>query len=57
MKTGAESEEVASTLIDSLLKDGQLIMGGLGMSDYNEKSKKPKKTKRPKVNVTAMKRK
>ena len=57
MKTGAESEEVASTLIDSLLKDGQLIMGGLGMSDYNEKTKKHKKTKRPKVNVTAMKRK
>ncbi|MEK9730702.1 MAG: hypothetical protein VW230_02965 [Candidatus Poseidoniales archaeon] len=57
MKTGAESEEVATSLIDTLLSEGTLIMGGLGVSDYNEQTPKPKKAKKSKVNVGAMKRK
>jgi len=57
MKTGAESEEVASNLIDTLLSEGQLMMGGLGMSDYGEQPQRKKKVKKSKVNVGVMKRK
>tara|TARA_B110000444_G_C18852118_1_gene606781 strand:+ start:31873 stop:32874 length:1002 start_codon:yes stop_codon:yes gene_type:complete len=33
MKTGAESDEVAESLVQSLLKDGELMFGGLGKND------------------------
>jgi uncharacterized coiled-coil DUF342 family protein len=33
MKTGAESDEVAESLVQSLLKDGELMFGGLGKDD------------------------
>ena len=33
MKTGAESDEVADMLVQSLLSDGELMFGGVGKDD------------------------
>ena len=33
MKSGAESDEVADMLVESLLNDGELVFGGVGKDD------------------------
>lgn len=39
MKTGAESDEVADMLVNSLLNDGNLVFGGIGKEDGNASSR------------------
>ncbi len=40
MKTGAESDEVADMLVQSLLSDGELVFGGVGKDDGGNKKKR-----------------
>ncbi len=40
MKTGAESDEVADMLVQSLLSDGELVFGGVGKGDGGNKKKR-----------------
>jgi hypothetical protein len=40
MKTGAESDEVADMLVQSLLSDGELVFGGVGKDDGANKKKR-----------------
>lgn len=40
MKTGAESDEVADMLVNSLLSDGELVFGGVGRDDAAQKAKR-----------------
>ena len=40
MKTGAESDEVADMLVQSLLSDGELMFGGVGKEDGSGKSQR-----------------
>jgi len=40
MKTGAESDEVADRLVESLLSEGQLSFGGLGKEDTDTKDRR-----------------
>ncbi|MAJ00796.1 MAG: hypothetical protein CMA10_00105 [Euryarchaeota archaeon] len=46
MKTGAESDEVAESLVQSLLKDGELMFGGLGKSDTASSSRNNSSSKK-----------
>ena len=47
MKTGAQSEEVANSLADSLLKGGSVTFGGLSQEDFTQ-SKKSRKSEKKK---------
>tara|TARA_B100000900_G_scaffold411665_1_gene431818 strand:- start:18493 stop:19494 length:1002 start_codon:yes stop_codon:yes gene_type:complete len=40
MKTGAESDEVADRLVESLLSDGELVFGGVGRDDTVNKARR-----------------
>ena len=40
MKTGAESDEVADKLVESLLSDGELVFGGVGRDDAVNKARR-----------------
>jgi len=40
MKTGAESDEVADRLVESLLSDGELVFGGVGRDDAVNKARR-----------------
>ncbi|MCH1541064.1 MAG: hypothetical protein L7S56_06515 [Candidatus Poseidonia sp.] len=40
MKTGAESEEVAEALVQSLLSEGELVFGGIGKGDSSLSKKR-----------------
>ena len=39
MKSGAESDEVADMLVESLLNDGELVFGGVGKDDAKTKKR------------------
>ena len=47
MKTGAQSEEVANSLAESLLKGGSITFGGLSQEDFTQ-SKKSRKSEKKK---------
>ena len=47
MKTGAQSEEVANSLAESLLKGGSVTFGGLSQEDFTQ-SKKSRKSEKKK---------
>ena len=40
MKTGAESDEVADMLVNSLLSEGELVFGGIGKDETSTKAKR-----------------
>ncbi|RJU88098.1 MAG: hypothetical protein DWC05_01440 [Candidatus Poseidoniales archaeon] len=40
MKTGAESDEVADRMVESLLSDGELVFGGIGRDDAVNKARR-----------------
>ena len=48
MKTGAESDEVADMLVQSLLSDGELMFGGVGKDDGAKTSKRSSKSSKKK---------
>lgn len=57
MKTGAQSEEVANSLAESLLKGGSITFGGLSQEDFTQskksrKSEKKKNMRRLDMNAT-----
>lgn len=53
MKTGAESDEVADMLVQSLLSDGELVFGGVGKDD-GAKTQKRKSGSSKKKNMRRM---
>ena len=53
MKTGAESDEVADMLVESLLNDGELVFGGVGKDD-GAKTKKRTSGSSKKKNMRRM---